>query len=73
MTKQDADGKQLTRRRLMKLKEASQQYSMSKWSIRRLIHNGEIPYFQTQPGAPFLVDPADMDKYVERNKHTVLS
>lgn len=72
MTRQGANGNQPTRRKLMKLKEASQYMSMSTWSIRRLIQNGEIPVVQTQPGAPFLVDPADMDKYVERNKRTVL-
>jgi excisionase family DNA binding protein len=72
MTTQGTDGKQLNRRKLMKLKEASQYMSMFTWSIRRLIQNGEIPVVQTQPGAPFLVDPADMDKYVERSKRNML-
>ena len=56
----------------MKLKEASQYMSMSTWSIRRLIQNGEIPVVQNQSGAPFRVDPADLDKYVERNKRNML-
>jgi hypothetical protein len=45
---------------------------MSTWSLRQLIWNGEIPVLQRQPGAPFLIDIADLDKFVERNKHTVL-
>ena len=72
MTRQGANGNQPTRQRLLRLKPAAEYLSMSTWSIRRLIQNGEIPVLQSQQGAPFLVDIRDLDRYVERTKRTVL-
>ena len=73
MTTQGANGNQPSRRRLLKLKAAAEYLSMSPWKLRRLIWAGKLPVVRDQEGTPFLLDVADLDRYVERNKHTILS
>jgi excisionase family DNA binding protein len=73
MTTQGANGNQPTRRRLLKLKAAAEYLSMSPWKLRQLIWAGKIPVVQDQEGGPFLVDVADLDRYVEKTKHTFAS
>jgi excisionase family DNA binding protein len=71
MTTQGANGNQLPRRRLLKLKAGAEYLSMSRWKLRQLIWAGKIPVVRDHEGAPFLLDVADLDRYVERNKHTI--
>lgn len=58
------------RRRLLKLKAAGEYLSMSPWKVRQLIWAGKLPVVQDGEGSPFLLDVADLDRYVEKTKHT---
>lgn len=73
MTTQGANGNQPPRQRLLKLKAAAEYLAMSSWKLRQLIWQGRIPVIQNEEGAPFLVDVRDLDRYVEKTKHTFAS
>ena len=52
--------------RLLTIPMAAAYLSCSVWSIRNLIWNRAIPHIQI--GKRFLLDRADLDSYVEKNK-----
>jgi len=56
------------KRRLVRTKVAAEYLSVSEWSLRNLVANGELPVVQTSTGSPFLFDLRDLDGWIERNK-----
>jgi hypothetical protein len=59
------------RRRLLKLKPASEYSGFSVWRLRQLIWDGVLPIVQLEPNGPYLLDTRDIDRYIESVKHTV--
>ena len=55
-------------RRLLRLKPAADYVSLSYWTLRRMIQEGELPVVQTGANAPWLVDVRDLDFWIEKNK-----
>src|SRR3954468_6855122 len=53
--------------RLLRLKPAADYMSMSTWTLRRLIQQGELPVIQRE-NAPWLVDVEDLNAWIERSK-----
>jgi len=53
---------------LIRSREAARLLGLSEWSLRKLAHDGELPYIQRTPTSPLLFDPADLRKWVEREK-----
>ena len=60
----------ISRRRLLRIKAASEYLSLSPWKLRQLIQDGKLPVVQDTDGSPFLLDVRDLDGYVERSKRT---
>jgi excisionase family DNA binding protein len=54
--------------RLLRLKPAAEYLSVSAWTLRRLVQEGQIPVVKTHENAPWLVDVKDLDAWVERAK-----
>jgi excisionase family DNA binding protein len=59
------------RQRMVRIPQAASYLSMSSWKVRQLIATGVLPFLQPEPGSPILLDLADLDRYVETNKHTI--
>jgi len=57
-----------SKKRLLRLKDASIYLSLSPWKLRRLVWAGRLPVVQDSEGSPFLFDYCDLDAYVEHNK-----
>ena len=57
-------------RRLLRSVEAADYLSVSVWTLRRLIQNGELPVVQHGEAGKFLVDIRDLDGFIERHKRT---
>ena len=58
-------------RRLLRIEEAAAYLGISTGTLRRLIHEGEIPtvrIHQDSGHAPFLVDLKELDYYIEKAK-----
>ena len=53
---------------LIRSKEAARILGMSEWLLRKLAHEGELPYIQRSHTSPMLFDPADLRAWVEREK-----
>jgi excisionase family DNA binding protein len=53
---------------LIRSRDAAQLLGMSEWSIRKLAHEGELPYIQRATTSPMLFDPADLRQWIEREK-----
>jgi excisionase family DNA binding protein len=64
--------KEPTNRRLLRVRQAATYLSLSCWSLRNLIAAGKLPAVQINEGGPFLIDLADLDRFVESNKHTAM-
>lgn len=62
------NGGSVSRRRLLRTKEAAEYLSISPWKLRRLIQDGRLPVVQDGEGSPFLLDVHDLDGYIDRNK-----
>lgn len=60
----------IPKRRLLRIKDASEYLSLSPWKLRQLIQCGKLPVVQDTDGSPFLLDVRDLDGYVERSKRT---
>ena len=58
----------IPRRRLLRIKQASEYLSLSPWKLRQLIQCGKLPVVQDTDGSPFLLDVRDLDGFVERSK-----
>jgi len=61
----------IPRRRLLRIKQASEYLSLSPWKLRQLIQCGKLPVVQDTDGSPFLLDVRDLDGWLERCKRTV--
>jgi hypothetical protein len=53
---------------LIRSREAARILGMSEWLLRKLAHDGELAYIQRTAASPLLFDPADLRKWVEREK-----
>jgi excisionase family DNA binding protein len=53
---------------IVRLKGASDYISTSVWKIRNLIQRGELPIVQYGQSAPWLIDIADLDRWIEAHK-----
>ena len=54
--------------RLLDYKSAGQYLSLSYWSLRELVLNGEIPHVRF--GKKVLIDRIDLDDWIETHKET---
>jgi excisionase family DNA binding protein len=61
----------IPKRRLLRIKDASEYLSLSPWKLRQLVQCGKLPVVQDTEGSPFLLDMRDLDGYVERSKRTI--
>ena len=55
--------------RTLSLKAAAEYLSISHWTLRKLIWNGEIPSIRV--GRKILIDKKDLNAWVDWNKTTV--
>jgi hypothetical protein len=53
---------------LLRSKDAARCLGMSEWLLRKLAHEGELPYIQRSRTSPMLFDPADLRCWIEREK-----
>lgn len=53
---------------LIRSKDAARLLGMSEWSLRKLAHEGELPYIHRSPTAPMYFDPIDLRRWIEREK-----
>jgi hypothetical protein len=53
---------------LIRSRDAARFLGMSEWLLRKLAHEGELAYIQRTTTSPLLFDPADLRKWVEREK-----
>jgi excisionase family DNA binding protein len=53
-------------RRLLSLATAARYVALSYWTLRTLLHRGEIPFIRA--GRRLLVDRLDLDHWIEANK-----
>lgn len=53
---------------LIRSREAARLLGMSEWLLRKLAHEGALPFVQLTPRSPMQFDPADLRHFVERNK-----
>ena len=65
MTKRDNSA-----RRLLRLRPASEYLSVAPATLRAIVQRGEIPVIRLTEGghAPWLIDRADLDGWIERMK-----
>lgn len=54
-------------RRMLRTRDASEYLGISAWTLRRLMHRGEIPFIQNGQGSATL-DIRDLDAYIDGNK-----
>ena len=59
------------KRRLLRIKAASEYLSLSPWKLRQLVQCGKLPVVQDTEGSPFLLDVRDLDGWLERSKRTI--
>jgi len=52
----------------MRSRDAARFLCVSEWLLRKLAHEGELPYIQRTPASPLLFDRADLRKWIEREK-----
>jgi excisionase family DNA binding protein len=57
--------------RLLRTKYAVLYLGVSPWQLRRLIQKGQIPVVQYRDGAPWLVDRADLDRWITEKKQVI--
>ena len=53
--------------RLFGLHEAAAYLALSHWTVRGMIHRGEMSFVRA--GRRILIDRADLDAWIERNKY----
>jgi excisionase family DNA binding protein len=58
--------------RLLRLKDGARYLSVSTWTLRRLIQNGDLPVVKLgESGAPWLLDVRDLDRWIESSKQVL--
>ncbi len=58
-------------RRLLRLKAAAVYLSLSAGTLRTIIQRGELPIIRYGDNAPWLLDRADLDAWIERHKESL--
>jgi hypothetical protein len=53
---------------LIRSRAAARLLGMSEWLLRKLAHEGELAYIQRTTSSPLLFDPADLRKWIEKEK-----
>jgi hypothetical protein len=53
---------------LIRCRDAARFLCVSEWLLRRMAHDGELPYIQRTATSPLLFDRADLRKWIEREK-----
>jgi excisionase family DNA binding protein len=53
-------------RRLLNLREAAFYLGVSVWTLRGMLHNGDLPYVRA--GRRLLVDRQDLDRWIDAHK-----
>lgn len=53
---------------LVRSREAARYLCMSEWLLRKLAHEGKLPYVQITDRSPMLFDRADLRAWIERQK-----
>jgi hypothetical protein len=53
---------------LIRSRDAARLLGMSEWLLRKLAHEGDIPYLQHTHRSPMLFDPLDLRAWIERGK-----
>ena len=54
---------------LIRCSEAAQFLGLSEWSVRKMAHDGDLPYIQRGSySSPMLFDPVDLRKWIDREK-----
>ena len=62
------DNANLTKRRLLKVKQAAVYLSISPWSLRKLVRDQQLKVVQMDAHGPWLIDIADLDQFIESRK-----
>jgi excisionase family DNA binding protein len=57
-------------KRLLRVREAAEYLSLSRWKLRRLVQDGLLPIVQDSEGGSWRVDVRDLDSFIERNKRS---
>ena len=52
--------------RLLNLKKSAEYLSAHLWALRKLVRTRQIPHVRL--GRGYLIDRADLDRYIEKNK-----
>ena len=55
-------------RRLLTTSEAAHYLGRREYTVRKLVHDGELPVVQDGPGSPWKFDVRDLDDFIERKK-----
>jgi len=53
---------------LVRSRDAAHFLCMSEWLLRKLAHEGKLPYVQITDRSPMLFDRADLRAWIEREK-----
>jgi len=53
---------------LMRSKDAARFLCISEWLLRKLAHEGKLPYIQITERSPMLFDCAELRAWIEREK-----
>ena len=53
---------------LIRSKDAARFLSISEWLLRKLAHEGKLPYVQITDRSPMLFDRADLRAWIEGEK-----
>jgi excisionase family DNA binding protein len=56
--------------RLLRTRDAAHYLSISPWTLRNLVRNGELPVVSDGEGSPWRFDQRDLDAYIERRRQT---
>ena len=54
---------------LIRCSAAAHLLGVSEWSVRKMAHEGKLPYVQYTDKSPMLFDPVDLRKYIEGEKN----
>ena len=57
-------------KRLLRTREAAEYLSVSKWKLRSMVADGQLPVVQADDSSPFLFDIRDLDNWAERHKRS---
>lgn len=53
---------------LIRSKDAARLLGCSEWLLRKMAHEGVLPYIQRTPTSPLLFDPIDLRRWIESEK-----